>query len=167
MARATASSKSSTGAVSAPCRASSTVTPTLVLRATLPAFRNPGEQKHLLALFLVSSAAGQPVEGASVQFVPVDGGPPAFGTTDASGVFTLTTFKQGDGARKGEYKVTVTKMSDNTVTFDVNNSTSLDSQFSSVGPELTITVLPEPSSMAVVFMAWPMLVRRKRSNRIS
>ena len=30
---------------------------TLVLRATLPAFRNPGEQRHLLALFLVSSAA--------------------------------------------------------------------------------------------------------------
>jgi nitric oxide reductase subunit B len=30
---------------------------TLVLRATLPAFKNPGEQRHLLALFLVSSAA--------------------------------------------------------------------------------------------------------------
>src|SRR5437762_8177513 len=61
---------------------------------------------------------GQPVEGASVQFVPVDGGRPAFGTTDASGVFTLSTIKQGDGTSKGEYKVTVTKMSDNTVTFD-------------------------------------------------
>jgi nitric oxide reductase subunit B len=30
---------------------------TLVLRATLPAFKKPGEQRHLLALFLVSSAA--------------------------------------------------------------------------------------------------------------
>jgi hypothetical protein len=61
---------------------------------------------------------GQPVEGASVQFVPIGEGQPAFGTTDASGVFTLSTFKQGDGALKGEYKVTVSKMSDNVLPFD-------------------------------------------------
>jgi hypothetical protein len=56
---------------------------------------------------------GKPVDGASIEFVPMDGSRSAIGTTDTDGYFTLTTFKQGDGARKGEYKVTVTKMSDN------------------------------------------------------
>ncbi|MDB5313076.1 MAG: carboxypeptidase regulatory-like protein [Gemmataceae bacterium] len=51
---------------------------------------------------------GQPVEGASVQFVPVaGGGRPAAGTTQTDGGFSLTTFQDKDGALPGEYKVVV------------------------------------------------------------
>jgi hypothetical protein len=52
---------------------------------------------------------GQPVEGATVQFVPVnDGGRPAVGTTGADGGFSLTTIENHDGAMPGEYKVVIT-----------------------------------------------------------
>lgn len=50
---------------------------------------------------------GQPVEGASVVFT--SDGPPAHGTTDAQGKFTLRTFAAGDGATLGEHRVTITK----------------------------------------------------------
>lgn len=49
----------------------------------------------------------QPVEGASVVFVSE--GPPATGTTDAQGKFTLRTFTDDDGAIAGAHRVTITK----------------------------------------------------------
>src|SRR5260221_12521077 len=53
---------------------------------------------------------GQPVEGASVQFILIGSEPrPAIGLTDSSGSFTLTTLKSNDGAKAGEYKVVVLK----------------------------------------------------------
>ena len=60
---------------------------------------------------------GQPVEGATVTFVPnvpfVPGETSdvksATAQTDAEGKFQLTTFEAGDGAVPGEYKVTVVK----------------------------------------------------------
>lgn len=58
---------------------------------------------------------GQPLEGASVGFSPVNpDGTPANGTTDAQGTFRLQTylgasFGQGDGAMPGDYIVMVTK----------------------------------------------------------
>lgn len=54
---------------------------------------------------------GQPVEGATVTFVPEqEGGKAAFGTTDASGTATLGTFRAADGAMPGSYVVTVSKI---------------------------------------------------------
>jgi hypothetical protein len=51
---------------------------------------------------------GQPLAHASVMFISQDeGGKDATGTTDANGVFHLSTFKPGDGALKGKYKVVV------------------------------------------------------------
>jgi hypothetical protein len=51
---------------------------------------------------------GQPVDGASVQFVPADGsGRQASGGTDKDGKFQLTTYENNDGAMPGEYKVVV------------------------------------------------------------
>ena len=50
-----------------------------------------------------------PVPGATVLLVPAEGGHPAWGRTDADGVFRLTTFKQNDGALPGKYTVVVTK----------------------------------------------------------
>ena len=49
---------------------------------------------------VASRLDGRPVEGASIQFVPPDGGRGAFGTTDQDGYYTLSTFKEGDGAPK-------------------------------------------------------------------
>lgn len=51
---------------------------------------------------------GQPLAHASVMFIAQDeGGKDATGTTDENGVFQLSTFKPGDGALKGKYKVVV------------------------------------------------------------
>lgn len=53
---------------------------------------------------------GEPVEGASVNFLPVAGGRLATGTTDATGRYTLTTFDKDDGAAVGEHYIGVVKM---------------------------------------------------------
>ena len=50
---------------------------------------------------------GQPVEGATVSFQAAQNS--ATGTTDAGGIYKLTTFAAGDGAVPGEYKVAITK----------------------------------------------------------
>lgn len=51
---------------------------------------------------------GEPVEGANVQFVPMDDSKrPATGFTDKTGKFELTSFENKDGALPGEYKVVV------------------------------------------------------------
>lgn len=54
---------------------------------------------------------GAPVEGAAVTFVPTSGTLGAYGITDASGVYTLTTQggAEGKGAVEGEYQVGITK----------------------------------------------------------
>lgn len=53
---------------------------------------------------------GAPVAEAVVSFSPkTDGARAAFGQTDASGRFTLTTVQTGDGAMVGSYAVTVSK----------------------------------------------------------
>ena len=54
---------------------------------------------------------GQPLAGATITFVPVDGGRPARGETDVRGDFHLATFdsRMADGALLGEHRVTVTK----------------------------------------------------------
>ena len=52
----------------------------------------------------------QPVAKAAVTFMPVDGkGRPAIGFTDSDGAFRLTTFKQDDGAPRGDYIVVVSR----------------------------------------------------------
>ena len=58
---------------------------------------------------------GEPVEGATVGFSPIEAGMPAFGRTDAKGIFKLTTVRgggQGKGAMTGSYAVTVKKWRD-------------------------------------------------------
>lgn len=54
---------------------------------------------------------GQPVAGATVLFMPdADGqGRPASGTTDSDGYFQLMTFRPGDGAVPGTYRIVVSK----------------------------------------------------------
>lgn len=52
---------------------------------------------------------GEPVEGATVTFIPATNPVPAYGITDAEGRFQLTTYEQDDGAIIGEHYVTVNK----------------------------------------------------------
>jgi hypothetical protein len=54
---------------------------------------------------------GKPIEGAVVTFIlESGGGQSASGTTQKDGSFRLTTLKENDGIRPGNYKVTVTKV---------------------------------------------------------
>ncbi len=54
---------------------------------------------------------GKPVDGAQVVLVPAKEGTTtgAFGTTNASGHFSLRAFEEKDGAIPGDYKVQVSK----------------------------------------------------------
>jgi hypothetical protein len=54
---------------------------------------------------------GRPVPGATVLFMPEGpgGGRPASAFTGLDGAFTLTTFRPGDGATPGAYRVLVRK----------------------------------------------------------
>lgn len=51
----------------------------------------------------------EPVENAFLLFRPIGQGQAASATTNTDGRFSLMTFQPGDGARSGEYLVTVTK----------------------------------------------------------
>lgn len=54
---------------------------------------------------------GDPVEGASVSYIPVSGGRPGSGVTDASGRYTINTYADTPGALVGEHHVSVIKVS--------------------------------------------------------
>jgi hypothetical protein len=58
------------------------------------------------------SYKGSPVDGATVVFTPLAGGHPATATTDSQGKFRLSTYAEFDGAVAGDYRVTVTKIKD-------------------------------------------------------
>jgi len=54
---------------------------------------------------------GKPLEGVSVVFTP-EHGRPSMGTTDASGKFTLSTFRKGDGALRGKHVISIAPMTE-------------------------------------------------------
>jgi hypothetical protein len=62
---------------------------------------------NLIKVEGVVTLDGKPLPGATVSFVPVGEGQPAFGRTDADGSFRLTTSRTDDGAKPGDYKVVV------------------------------------------------------------
>lgn len=66
---------------------------------------------------------GQPLEGATVVFVPAEGAghEAATGISDAAGKFKLSTFMADDGAQEGEYRIKVSK-------FDVKKPTKEEQQ---------------------------------------
>ena len=52
---------------------------------------------------------GKPISGANVTFLSVDGGTSASGRTISDGTYKLTTLNTDDGARPGEYTITIAK----------------------------------------------------------
>lgn len=84
---------------------------------------------------------GQPVREASVGFVPdvpaaeMSRHPGAFAITDNDGRFVLMTFKTGDGAIPGKYKITVSKQE--AVTNTKVAETGADDYFDDGGGEYT------------------------------
>lgn len=94
------------------------------------------------------SYKGSPVEGATVVLSPTaEGGKPASGLTDATGMFVLRTFETDDGAIAGDYKVTVTKLKKQTSVIADMDSPDYDPEAAddSAGPE---HLLPEKYSSA-------------------
>lgn len=53
---------------------------------------------------------GKPVPKGTVLFTPVSGGPTATGELNEEGTYRLTTYKPGDGAVLGEYRVAIMAM---------------------------------------------------------
>lgn len=70
---------------------------------------------------------GSPVIEAAVVFSPRGDQPAAFGKTNSSGEYELTTYDFGDGAAEGEYNVTVTEKSDSAAE-DPAHSTDANSE---------------------------------------
>jgi hypothetical protein len=53
---------------------------------------------------------GKPVPKGTIMFTPVNGGPTATGQINEDGTYRLTTYKAGDGACIGEYRVVIMAM---------------------------------------------------------
>lgn len=69
-----------------------------------------GDTKPTAPVKVTVTQKGKPVEGATVTFTVPNNPPPAFGITDAQGVATLKTYKDGDGALIGSHTVTIVKV---------------------------------------------------------
>ena len=62
------------------------------------------------------TSQGKPVAGAAITFVPTgEEGEAASAITDSEGKYALTTWRAGDGARPGQYRVKVSKQEQKTV----------------------------------------------------
>jgi hypothetical protein len=50
---------------------------------------------------------GKPLSGGKIIFTPVAEGQPAFGTIQVDGTYQLSTQRENDGAKAGQYRVSV------------------------------------------------------------
>ncbi len=72
---------------------------------------------------------GEPVEGASVVFAPVEPGEHAArGRTDKNGNFSMQAFPSKEGAVPGKYQVAVSKTIETTMTYDIPAEASEDAE---------------------------------------
>src|SRR5438046_7865546 len=88
------------------------------------------------------TAAGAPVGGATVLFLPAGGtkGEGGIGTTDADGNFTLTGSRRGDtGVVPGQYKVRVSRFVD-------RDGTALPADAKQADYPHAVEAVPAPSS---------------------
>lgn len=66
------------------------------------------DQRETASVQGVVTFRGEPLAGATVFFMP-EKGPRATGETDEKGVFKLMTYRPGDGAVPGEFKISIAK----------------------------------------------------------
>jgi hypothetical protein len=91
---------------------------------------------------------GNPVEGASVVFVPASGGDlKPSGRTGKDGSFTLSTYPHGDGAPAGDYTVVVTWYPDNARELDNPKNKLPDKYAHPDKPLLRATVRDEATDL--------------------
>lgn len=67
-----------------------------------------GEGSETIVVTGIVTHNSDPLADADVSFIPTEGRP-AYGRTDSTGRFTLTTFDEGDGAMPGKHTVTIQK----------------------------------------------------------
>ena len=91
-------------------RRSTIIVPVLFLGLGLTTVGGCGNKNGLVKVEGIVKLNGEPLEGATVIFVPEDEktGHPAQGLTDKDGHFVLRT-ASADGAYRGDYKVVVSK----------------------------------------------------------
>lgn len=80
----------------------------VALAITLLSGCGSSDQKETASVQGLVTFRGEPLAGATVFFVP-EKGPRATAETDANGTFKLMTYRPGDGAVPGEFKVSVAK----------------------------------------------------------
>jgi hypothetical protein len=83
----------------------------LTLAMTVGLFAGCGRdssQMETVAVSGVITFKGQPLSGATLFFVP-DKGPRATAESDKDGKFRVMTYRSGDGAVPGDFKITVAK----------------------------------------------------------
>jgi hypothetical protein len=68
-----------------------------------------GDQQDVYPVTGKITMNGAPVAGATVTFSPQQGQPVAYGRTNSSGEYALTTYEANDGAAEGDYIVLVAK----------------------------------------------------------
>ena len=76
----------------------------------LPMGCSKGDRPAIAKAAGIVTLDGNPVEGATVTFEPVNGGRPCFGTTDLEGRYAITSYEEGDGAPVGDHYVSVIKI---------------------------------------------------------
>ncbi len=104
---------------------------------------------------------GEPVEGATVTFVPQSHQYAASGRTDAMGQFTLRPFRDMEGAVPGEYLVSVTKVerssagsppaTDDAVTPEPTETWLLPGRYSDANTSGLTASVPEEGVQGLVF----------------
>jgi hypothetical protein len=80
----------------------------IVLALTLLSGCGSSDEKETASVQGLVTFRGEPLAGATIFFVP-EKGPRATAETDAKGTFKLMTYRPGDGAVPGEFKVSVAK----------------------------------------------------------
>lgn len=75
--------------------------------ATILVISGCGNQNGLVDVSGAVTLDGEPLTTGQIKFFPEDGRP-ASGPIDSEGRYTLTTYEPGDGAKPGNYDVTVT-----------------------------------------------------------
>jgi hypothetical protein len=82
---------------------SSTSLPAIVLMASVLS----GCGSEMAAVQGSVAHEGKPLSGGKIIFTPVAEGQPAFGMIQPDGTFQLSTQRENDGARAGQYRVSV------------------------------------------------------------